>query len=403
VADLRFGAAALRVTASPVVAASGEHLGAIVEWLDRTDEVEAEVELGQTIDAAAAGHLDQRVALEGKRGFFAVAARQMNALLDTNLRVFTDLQRVLGALAAGRLGERITADYRGMYAQIKADANATGEQLTATMAEIRSAAIQVRNDARELSRGTENLSARTEQQASSLQETASAMEEMTSTIKQNADNAVLANRLATQAAEVAERGTSVVTDAVAAMGEINASSRRIADIIGVVDEIALQTNLLALNAAVEAARAGEQGRGFAVVASEVRSLASRSAVAAKEIKALIQDSLDKVDGGSKLVDDSGQTLGEISTGMAKVRDLVAAISMASSEQARGVDEINRAVMQIDDTTQQNAALVEQTSAANQALTDQADRLSDLVSSFDLGDAPTLQVVPSRGPRVAGVA
>jgi methyl-accepting chemotaxis protein len=235
------------------------------------------------------------------------------------------------------------------------------------------------------------------QWASSLEETAASMEQMTSIVKNNADNAARANQLAVAAREQAEKGGRVVGAAVAAMSEINASSAKIADIIGVIDEIAFQTNLLALNAAVEAARAGEQGRGFAVVAAEVRNLASRSAAAAKEIKGLIQDSVGKVTEGSRLVDETGKVLGEIVMGVKKVTEVVAEIAISSREQAAGIDQVNKAVTLMDGATQQNAALVEESSAAAQALTAQAAGLAQLIARFRVGDSPATQSHdPSRG-------
>jgi methyl-accepting chemotaxis protein len=237
--------------------------------------------------------------------------------------------------------------------------------------------------AEEISSSNVNLSQRTEEQASSLEETASSMEQMTATVRQNADNAAQANQLAAAARAQAEKGGAVVAEAIGAMQAIDDSSKKIADIIGVIDEIAFQTNLLALNAAVEAARAGEQGRGFAVVASEVRGLASRSAGAAKEIKALIHDSVAKVEQGSKLVDDSGHTLAEIVASVKRVTDIVSEIAAASREQASGIDEVNRAVAQMDEVTQHNAALVEEASAAAQALSEQASRLDAIMAKYNV--------------------
>jgi methyl-accepting chemotaxis protein len=246
------------------------------------------------------------------------------------------------------------------------------------------AAVRVGQGADEISRGNANLSQRTAEQASSLEETAASMEEMTSTVKNNADNAAQANQLARAARDHAEQGGVVVHSAVTAMREINASSKRIADIIGVIDAIAFQTNLLALNAAVEAARAGEQGRGFAVVASEVRSLASRSAAAAKEIKGLIQESVTRVDEGTKLVDASGKVLQEIVAQVKRVTDVVAEIAASSAEQATGIEQVNHAVISMDGATQQNAALVEEASAAAQALTDEARSLGDVMARYRVG-------------------
>jgi methyl-accepting chemotaxis protein len=374
----------MAVEANAITADDGTRLGTIVEWRDRTAELATQRELERVIAAAAAGDFGPRVALAGKQGFFLNAGEQVNRLVANTAVTMDELKRVLSALAAGRLTERVNGEFQGVYAELKDAANATVERLGSTMQQIQLTADLVNSGAQELARGNENLSQRTEEQASSLQETASSMEEMTSTVKHNADNAAQANQLAAAARGLANKGGEVVGRAVTAMGEINESSRKIADIIGVIDEIAFQTNLLALNAAVEAARAGEQGRGFAVVASEVRNLASRSAEAAKEIKGLIQDSVAKVDDGSKLVDESGRTLEEIVGAVKKVTDLIAEISAASREQASGVEEVNKAVMSMDEMTQQNAALVEQASAATEALTEQAQSLAQLVSFFDLG-------------------
>jgi methyl-accepting chemotaxis protein len=235
----------------------------------------------------------------------------------------------------------------------------------------------------QIAAGNQDLSQRTEEQASSLQETAASMEELTGTVKQNADNARQANQLAQSASEVAVKGGAVVGQVVDTMAGINASSRKIVDIISVIDGIAFQTNILALNAAVEAARAGEQGRGFAVVASEVRSLAQRSAAAAKEIKGLIDDSVDKVDTGSKLVAQAGQTMQEIVGSIRRVTDIMGEISAASQEQTTGIEQVNKAITQMDQVTQQNAALVEQASSAAQAMQEQANHLVEAVSVFKL--------------------
>lgn len=282
-----------------------------------------------------------------------------------------------------------------------------------TVSEVRTGTDAMATASGQIASGNQDLSSRTEQQASSLEETASSMEELTSTVKQNADNARQANVLAVSASEVAVKGGAVVSQVVDTMSSINASSKKIVDIIGVIDGIAFQTNILALNAAVEAARAGEQGRGFAVVASEVRSLAQRSASAAKEIKTLIGDSVDKVNIGTSLVDQAGSTMNEIVESIKRVTDIMGEITAASQEQTSGIEQINQAIMQMDNVTQQNAALVEEAAAAAESLQDQAGNLTQVVSVFKL-DATyvsTRKVAPRKpiaapavkasSPRIAG--
>jgi PAS domain S-box-containing protein len=301
--------------------------------------------------------------------------RQMQSAVE-------ETQIVVKAAADGDLTRRLDAGQRSGDLRTMSDGiNSLLDNMADIITRIKSAASEVHRGAEEISSGNANLSQRTEEQSSSLEETASSMEEMTTTVKQNADNAGQANQLAMAARDQAEKGGSVVGKAVRAMSDINDSSKKIADIIGVIDEIAFQTNLLALNAAVEAARAGEQGRGFAVVASEVRSLAGRSATAAKEIKDLIQDSVKKVEDGSTLVTQSGQTLEQIVTSVKKVSDIVAEIASASREQSSGIEQVNRAVMQMDELTQQNAALVEQATAASQAMAEQARSLTNLMDRY----------------------
>jgi len=288
---------------------------------------------------------------------------------------------VADRIAHGELGARIdagTADELGKVLQSLSEMDA---KLGSIVFDVRRSAESVSTAAREIAAGNDDLSQRTQQQASSLEETASSMEEMTATVRQNAENASQANQLARGAREQAERGGEVVSKAVAAMAAINASSRKIADIIGVIDEIAFQTNLLALNAAVEAARAGEQGRGFAVVASEVRNLAQRSAGAAKEIKTLIGDSVEKVGVGTGLVDESGRTLAQIMESVNKVTDIVGEIAAANHEQTGGIDQVSRAVMSMDQMTQQNAALVEEAAAASRTMQDQAETLARQIGFF----------------------
>ncbi len=347
-ADIHIGGRALRVVTTPVLDADGRRAGTTVEFFDRTIEVRAEEEVNAIVKGALEGDLDRRIGIEDKSGFLLVLARGVNQMVDNMVKVIRDVQD-----AAGEVGRA----------------------------------------ASEISDGNLGLSERTQEQSSALEATAASMEQMTSTVKQNADNASQANQLAVAARNQAEKGGVIVGKAVDAMSEMNVAAQRIADIIGTIDEIAFQTNLLALNAAVEAARAGEQGRGFAVVAAEVRSLASRSAIAAKEIKGLIHDCVRKVGDSSTLVTQSGTTLNDILVSVKKVADIVGEIAAASREQSSGIDQVNEAVMQMDGMTQQNAALIEEASAASGAMAEQANRLVETMSAYRLGN-PAGGVDPS---------
>jgi methyl-accepting chemotaxis protein len=391
--EISVGSRTLRIIVNPVFDERGARLGTAVEWVDRTAEVAIEREVDGLVEAARMGDLSRRVDLNGKQGFFHQLSAGFNALLDELSSVFSDLADVLGRLVEGDLQTHMHGDYAGAFGKVRDDVNRTVDRLGLIVGKLRDSAEQVGNGSQEISEGNTSLSSRTEAQASSLQETASAMEELTSTVRHNADNAQQADRLATSARELAERGGEVVGNAIAAMDQIDHSSSKIAEIIGVIDEIAFQTNLLALNASVEAARAGEQGRGFAVVATEVRNLAGRSATAAKEIKELIRDSGEKVKVGAELVHESGACLEEIVTGVEKVGDIVAQIAAASAQQASGIDQVNQAITAMDAVTQQNAALAEETSAASASMSQSAVQMRELIEFFQvpgMGAAATPQ-------------
>ena len=292
-------------------------------------------------------------------------------------------------VAAGDLTHTVTTSAKDETGALLTALGNMNNSLVSIVSQVRSGTDSIATASSEIAAGNLDLSSRTEQQAGSLEETASSMEELTGTVKQNADNARQANQLAITAAGIASRGGAVVAEVVATMGSINASSRKIVDIISVIDGIAFQTNILALNAAVEAARAGEQGRGFAVVAGEVRNLAQRSAAAAKEIKGLIDDSVSKVDIGAKLVDQAGATMDEVVASVKRVTDIIGEISSASTEQTHGIEQVNQAIVQMDQVTQQNAALVEEAAAAAGSLQDQAHGLAQVVSVFKLNEQPGL--------------
>jgi methyl-accepting chemotaxis protein len=384
-ANLEIGGRHLRVTASPVINERNERLGAVAEWLDRTAEVMVEREVAGIVQGAQQGDFETRLSLEGKEGFFRQLSEGLNALSEVTSTGLKDVALVLQAVAQGDLTKTIDANYEGIFGQLKDDTNATVERLREVVGRIKEASEAINTASQEIAAGNTDLSSRTEEQASSLEETASSMEELNATVRQNAENSRQANDLAKNSNEIATRGGQMVKQVVHTMTGIQDSSKKIADIIGVIDSIAFQTNILALNAAVEAARAGEQGRGFAVVATEVRNLAQRSATAAKEIKTLIAESVDKVEGGAKLVDQAGSTMDEVVTSFQQVANLVTEISNASREQSSGIEQVTQAVSQMDEVTQQNAALVEEAAAAAESLEEQARGLVQAVNMFKLAE------------------
>ncbi len=342
-------------------------------------------EVQAIVQAAVQGDFSKKMDMNGKAGYTKNLSELLNQLSNVTETGIADVVRVANALAQGDLTQTISKEYPGSFNDMKVGVNGTVTNLKELVGQIKDATDTINTASKEIAAGNSDLSQRTEEQASSLEETASSMEELTSTVKQNAENAKQANQLAIGASDVAGKGGAVVGQVVGTMNSINESSRKIVDIISVIDGIAFQTNILALNAAVEAARAGEQGRGFAVVAGEVRNLAQRSAAAAKEIKTLIGDSVEKVEGGSKLVAQAGQTMEEIVTAIKRVTDIMSEITAASVEQSAGIEQVNLAITQMDEVTQQNAALVEEAAAAAESLEEQAQNLSVSVGTFKMDD------------------
>lgn len=340
-------------------------------------------DIDQMVQCANQGNFSARIDLYDKKGFAHELSSLLNKLSETTENGLTDIMRVANTLADGDLTQTIDADYPGLFGETSAGINATVTNLTILIRQLKDAVEAINTASTEIAAGNVDLSSRTEEQASSLEQTSSSMEELNATVKNNTESALKANQLAKSSNDIAVQGGLMVKSVVATMSDIEASSKKIADIIGVIDGIAFQTNILALNAAVEAARAGEQGRGFAVVATEVRSLAQRSATAAKEIKDLITESVHKVEDGSKLVRDAGNTMDEVVTSFQGVADLVTEISSASREQSSGIEQVTLAVSQMDEVTQQNAALVEEAAAAAESLEEQAQGLMQAVAKFKL--------------------
>ena len=389
----------LQASYNPVMDGMGRPFKVFMLATDITEQKQALMEVERLIKAAAVGQLSQRIETDLFTGASRELADGVNRLVDSVTQPLREAQGALNALAANDLTRGMTGTYQGEFEEMKSALNLALTNLTTTIATVRQAVEGVTTGATQITAANQDLSQRTSQQAAALEETSASMEEMTATVKQNADNAKQADQLAIAARETADKGRVVTQQAVEAMEGINKSSKKIADIITVIDEIAFQTNLLALNAAVEAARAGEHGRGFAVVAAEVRNLAQRSATAAKEIKGLIKESIQRVTDGSELVNQSGKTLEEIVSSVKRVTDIIAEISAASQEQAIGIDQVNKAIMSMDQTTQQNVGVVEETANTAQSMKEQANDLQRHVQVFKVnktGEAPS---VKREAPRV----
>ena len=382
----------IQASYNPIIDQNGRPYKVVKFALDITGRKQAISDIRHAMNELAQGNLDCKIEHEFEDEFQDLG-NSINRFIGDMRRIIGTINDVMSRLSNGDLTAVIEDEFEGEF-QVLGDAiNQFVNQMSGTIGSIYEAVETITTASSEIATGNSDLSSRTEQQASSLEETASSMEELTGTVKLNAENAEQANALASQSCDIATKGGDLIRQVVDTMSSINASAQEISDIIGVIDGIAFQTNILALNAAVEAARAGEQGRGFAVVASEVRSLAQRSAEAAKEIKELISGSVSKIDGGNKLVNQSGDTMEEVVTSIKRVNDIMSEIAAASSEQASGIEEVSKAVVQMDEMTQQNAALVEEAAAAAESLQQQASGLSERVATFKIGESHKTQQQP----------
>lgn len=384
--DISYGNRHFRLIVAPVIDSAGEKAGVVVEWSDRTQMTQAETEIQQIVQSAQRGDLDQRISLQNKYDFFMSLSESVNRLMQVCGLAIQETSHSVSAISEGNLTRRMTGSFDGKFAVLQQGVNDTIDKLTEVVTDINQTSSQVSKDATEIATGSAELSERTEKQARRLDKTSKMTKSIAATAQANARSATDANNLVEQARQRATQGGEVIESAINAMSAISESSDKVTNIIAVIDDIAFQTNLLALNASIEAARAGEQGRGFAVVASEVRDLAGRSSQAANEIKALIEDSVSKVDDGSRLVGESGKTLQSIVDSVDNVSSMVSTIVSASTDQKRDMQEIELLIEQLDAMNKENANLLDETATASNSMSDEANALSSLVGYFQTVNA-----------------